>query len=58
MFVEQGRALRLIRPSTRTEITAPLISPAHLLPLPPDLVLERPPRYAQRKGAPRSQPAA
>ncbi len=58
VFVEQGRALRLIRPSTRTEITAPLISPADLTPLPPDLVLERPPRYAQRKCEPRSQPAA
>ena len=58
VFVEQGRALRLIRPSTRTEITAPLISPADLTPLPPDLVLERSPRYAQRKCEPRSQPAA
>jgi hypothetical protein len=58
VFVEQGRALRLIRPSTRTEITAPLLSPADLTPLPPDLVLDRPPRYAQRTCAPRSQPAA
>ena len=58
VFVEQGRALRLIRPSTRTEITAPLIAPADLTPLPPALVLERPPRYAQRKCEPRSQPAA
>lgn len=58
VFVEQGRALRLIRPSTRTAIEAPVIAPAALTPLPPGVVLERPPRYAQRKCGPRARMAA
>lgn len=58
VFVEQGRALRFIRPSTRTAITAPDLPPAALVPRPPDLVVERPPRYARRKCGPRAATAA
>ena len=53
VFVEQGRALGFIRPSTRTTIRAPTIPPAALLPLPPGTVLARPPRHAARKCGPR-----
>lgn len=53
VFVEQGRALRLIRPSTRTAIAAPDLPPEALAAPPPDLALTRTPRYAQRKGTPR-----
>lgn len=58
VFIEQGRALRFIRPSSRTQIVAPAIPPEAITPLPPDVVLERPPRYAQRKCGPRAQSAA
>jgi hypothetical protein len=58
VFVEQGRALRLIRPSRRTVIAAPTIPLHDLLPLPPDVALDRPPRYAQRKCGPRPRTAA
>lgn len=52
--VELGRASGFIRPSTRTTIHAPTIPCEHLTPAPPDLVLLRPPRYAQRKCARRA----
>lgn len=58
VFVEPGRALRFIRPSTRTVIVAPALPPEVLVPRPPDLVLELPPRYAQRKCGPRAATAA
>ncbi len=58
VFVEQGRALRFIRPSSRTVIVAPAIPPDDLVPRPPDLVVERPPRYAQRKCGPRPRALA
>ena len=58
VFVEQGRALRFIRPSTRTAIKAPAIAPDAITPLPPDLALERTLRYDQRKCGPRAQTAA
>lgn len=58
LVVEQGRALRFIRPSTRTQIVAPAIPPEAITPLPPDTVLERTPRYAQRKCGPRPRSAA
>ena len=58
VFVEQGRALRFIRPSSRTVIVAPGIPPEDLAPRPPDLVLERPPRYARRTCGPRAATAA
>ena len=51
--VEQGRALRLIRPSTRTAVAAPEVPPDELLPRPADLALTRTPRYAQRRCAKR-----
>lgn len=48
-FVQEGRRLGFIRPSTRTQIRAPVL-PAAALRAPPDtLVLERKPRYAGRK---------
>lgn len=56
VFVERGRELRFIRPSTRTRIEAPIVpivDPGQLVPLPPDLVLVRPARYAHRNCAPR-----
>lgn len=49
VFVNQGRELRFIRPSTRTAIEAPTIDPSQIAPLPLNLVLKRTPRYAQRK---------
>jgi hypothetical protein len=49
VFVEHGRELRFIRPSPRTVIHAPTIPPARIQRPPPDLVLEREPRYAQRR---------
>jgi hypothetical protein len=48
-FVEQGRQLRLIRPSRRTVVSAPLIPPEELLPIPEGLILTRTPRYSQRR---------
>ena len=58
VIVEQGRALRFIRPSSRTVIAAPAIPPADLCPHPPALVLTRPPRYSQRHCGPRPTAAA
>ncbi|MDE2779526.1 MAG: IS4 family transposase [Chloroflexota bacterium] len=51
VFVNQGRELRFIRPSRRTQVTAPVLSEDDLSPLPPDLTLVRTPRYAQRKAS-------
>jgi hypothetical protein len=48
VFVEQGRAVRFIRPSSRLTIRAPTIPPEEVVPRPPDLILERTPRHAQR----------
>jgi Transposase DDE domain len=56
LFVAEGRRAGFIRPSTRAVIRAPAIPPAQLAPLPPGLVLVRPPRYAQRKCGPRPGP--
>lgn len=53
VFVEQGRALRFIRPSRRTVITTPAIDPARLALPPPDLVRTRTPRYANKTNHPR-----
>jgi hypothetical protein len=52
-FVEQGRAAGFIRPSRRIRIQAPVIPASALLPVPENLRLERKPRHAQRKCAPR-----
>ncbi len=48
-FVAQGRRLRFLRPSTRTQVQAPVLDLATYAPLPPDLDLTRTPRYAERK---------
>lgn len=48
LFVQRGRFARFIRPASRLKTTAPDI-PFHLLsPPPPDLVLTRCPRYANK----------
>lgn len=49
IFVERGRALGFIRPSTRLRPRAPVIAPELITPCPPDLILVRQPRYAQRE---------
>jgi hypothetical protein len=48
-FVEHGRAAHFIRPSRRIQYQAPYVPPDQIRPLPPDLLLLRTPRYAQRK---------
>jgi hypothetical protein len=53
VFVDQGRELRFIRPSTRTVVQGPVIDPSEILPLPVDLVLVRAYRHAGRKCGPR-----
>jgi DDE family transposase len=53
-FLDHGRAVRFIRPSTRTTAHAPTIPPDALTPIPPTLCLERTPRHANRKCGPRS----
>jgi hypothetical protein len=58
VFVEQGRALGFIRPSRRTVIEAPDLPPEQLVPAPPDLVLVRTPRYAQKACGPRPRQVA
>ena len=47
-FIQAGRFAGFIRPSRRVTLTAPLVEPTQLLPLPPEIVLQRLPRYAQR----------
>jgi Transposase DDE domain len=49
LFVECGRELGFIRPSSRHEIQAPVIPLHHYHALPPELILERTPRYAERR---------
>ena len=49
IFVERGRDLGFIRPSTRLRPQAPVIPPELITLCPPDLVLVRQPRYAQRE---------
>lgn len=49
MMVDHGRAMRLIRPSRRTVYQVPEVDLDRLAPLPPDVILVRTPRYAQRK---------
>jgi hypothetical protein len=52
-FVTEGRRLGYIRPSRRVRIAAPIIPPAAITPVPPDLVRERAPRYANKDCSPR-----
>ncbi|MFN0070839.1 MAG: IS4 family transposase [Chloroflexota bacterium] len=47
-FVNEGWRMGYLRPSRRTRIEAPSISPLLLTPLPPNLILERRPRYANK----------
>lgn len=54
LFVTEGRRLQFIRPSPRTVIHAPVLPPEEILPRPPDLVLLREPRYAERTCGPRA----
>jgi hypothetical protein len=54
LFVAEGRRLQFIRPSPRTAIRAPEIPRAEVIPRPPDLVLAREPRYAERRCGPRA----
>jgi hypothetical protein len=53
-FLTNAREVGFIRPSSRTVIHAPDIPLAQLVPLPPNIVLERTPRYAHRNCGPRS----
>ena len=48
VFVDRGRWARFIRPSTRTVTRAPTIPPEQLCPLPPEVALQRTPRYARK----------
>jgi hypothetical protein len=52
-FVQEGRRLGFLRPARRIRLQIPLIPPAALQPYPPDLVLQRTPRYAQKDCRPR-----
>ncbi|MFN0070157.1 MAG: hypothetical protein ACKVVP_01545, partial [Chloroflexota bacterium] len=52
-FVTEGWRMGYLRPSRRTRIIAPTISPLLLTPLPPNLILERRPRYANKDCGPR-----
>jgi hypothetical protein len=56
-FIEHGRVLRFIRPSSRINVRSPDINPAEIVPLPPEVVLIRSHRYAARKGIPRDDTA-
>jgi hypothetical protein len=58
IVVDDGRRLGFIRPSRRRQLELPEVAPDDLLPLPPDLLRIRTPRYAQRNGGPRSQAVA
>ena len=49
LFIEHGRELGFIRPSSRHETQAPVTPFSDYHPLPPDLILERRPRYAERR---------
>lgn len=49
LVVERGRDAGFIRPSRRIRIRTPEVDLKNYLPLPPDLVLSSPPRYAHRR---------
>jgi len=53
VFVERGRAAGFIRPSRRVRPDAPAIPALAIISLPVNTILERIPRYAQRKCHPR-----
>ncbi len=52
LCVQRGRQLGFIRPSSRTAMQVPVVSPADITPAPADLVLEREPRYPADPGLP------
>ena len=54
VIVATGGGAGLFRPARRVRILAPLLAPDHLRPAPPDLVLVRTPRYANKDCGPRS----
>jgi len=56
LIVERGRDTGFIRPSRRIRIKTPDVSLVDYLALPPDIVLERSPRYAGRRCSPSSSP--
>lgn len=49
MIVEDGRRMGFIRPSRRIRLQTPAIDKQKFRPLPPDTVLKRKPRYAERR---------
>ena len=53
VFVTEGRRFGFIRPSRRTSVTAPTIDPTQIIPRPPQMVLLRTPRYANKDCGPR-----
>lgn len=56
IFLEQGRALGFIRPSTRTRIVAPDLPLDRVAPFPYALALTRPPRYSPPHSGPHKSP--
>ena len=55
VLVEHGRDAKIIRPSRRIMARAPTIPDEDIVPLPPDLLLERTPRHSHRKCGPRTK---
>ncbi|HEY0153467.1 MAG TPA: IS4 family transposase [Longimicrobium sp.] len=54
VLIEHGRRAKIIRPSRRMKTCAPTIRDEDIVPLPPDLPLERTPRHSHRKCGPRT----
>jgi hypothetical protein len=55
LFVARGRAAGFIRPSRRVRHEAPTLPGEAITPLPRGTIIERTPRYAQRKCSPRKE---
>jgi hypothetical protein len=55
VLVKYGRRAKIIRPSSRLKTRAPTIRDEDIVPLPPDLPLERTPRHSHRKCGPRTK---
>ncbi|HEX8673369.1 MAG TPA: hypothetical protein VF710_15850, partial [Longimicrobium sp.] len=54
VLIKHGRRAKIIRPSRRLSTCAPTIRDEDIVPLPPDLPLERTPRHSHRKCGPRT----
>jgi hypothetical protein len=54
VLLKYGRHAKIIRPSRRLKTSAPTIRDEDIVPLPPDLPLERTPRHSHRKCGPRT----